>query len=39
MVGPDAEKTATVRHVSRMFVTAGSLRVPLFCVVLRKGKY
>lgn len=37
MVGPDAEKTATVRHVSRMFVTAGSLRVPLFCVVLRKG--
>lgn len=37
MVGPDAEKTATVRHVSRMFVTAGALRVPLFCVVLRKG--
>ena len=37
MVGPDAEKTATVRHVSRMFVTAGSLRVPFFCVVLRKG--
>ncbi len=37
MVGPDAEKTATVRHVSRMFVTAGSLRVPFFCAVLRKG--
>lgn len=37
MVGPDAEKTATVRHVSRMFVTAGSLSVPFFTVVLRKG--
>ncbi|PTU74130.1 acetyl-CoA carboxylase family protein [Pseudomonas mangrovi] len=37
MVGPDAEKTATVRHVSRMFVTAASLSVPFFTVVLRKG--
>jgi acetyl/propionyl-CoA carboxylase alpha subunit/acetyl-CoA carboxylase beta subunit len=37
MVGPEAEKTATVRHVSRMFVTAGNLRVPFFTVVLRKG--
>jgi acetyl/propionyl-CoA carboxylase alpha subunit/acetyl-CoA carboxylase carboxyltransferase component len=37
MVGPDAEKTAMVRHVSRMFVTAGSLSVPVFAVVLRKG--
>lgn len=37
MVGPEAEKTATVRHVSRMFVTAGSLSVPFFTVVLRKG--
>ncbi|ANA32503.1 Acetyl-coenzyme A carboxylase carboxyl transferase subunit alpha [Ralstonia mannitolilytica] len=37
MVGPEAEKTATVRHVCRMFVTAGNLRVPLFTVVLRKG--
>jgi acetyl-CoA carboxylase carboxyltransferase component len=37
MVGPEAEKTATVRHVSRMFVTAGSLSVPFFSVVLRKG--
>jgi len=37
MVGPDAEKTAMVRHVSRMFVTAGSLSVPFFTVVLRKG--
>ncbi len=37
MVGPEAEKTATVRHVSRMFVIAGSLSVPFFSVVLRKG--
>jgi acetyl/propionyl-CoA carboxylase alpha subunit len=37
MVGPDAEKTATVRHVSRMFVTAGSISVPFFTIVLRKG--
>jgi acetyl-CoA carboxylase carboxyltransferase component len=37
MVGPDAEKTALVRHVSRMFVVAGGLSVPFFSVVLRKG--
>jgi acetyl/propionyl-CoA carboxylase alpha subunit/acetyl-CoA carboxylase carboxyltransferase component len=37
MVGPDVEKTAQVRHVSRMFVTAASLTVPVFAVVLRKG--
>ncbi|WP_405119994.1 carboxyl transferase domain-containing protein [Pseudomonas leptonychotis] len=37
MVGPDAEKQATVRHVSRMFVAAASLTVPFFTVVLRKG--
>ncbi len=36
MVGPEAEKTALVRHVSRMFVTARSITVPLFGVVLRK---
>jgi acetyl-CoA carboxylase carboxyltransferase component len=37
MVGPDVEKQAQVRHVSRMFVTAASLSVPWFTVVLRKG--
>ncbi|MDC0744875.1 carboxyl transferase domain-containing protein [Polyangium sp. rjm3] len=37
MVGPEAEKTALVRHTSRMFVAAASLRVPLFTVVLRKA--
>lgn len=37
MVGPEAERTALVRHVSRMFVTGGSLTVPFFTIVLRKG--
>ncbi|MGY8683762.1 carboxyl transferase domain-containing protein [Bradyrhizobium sp. UFLA05-153] len=37
MVGPEAEKTAIVRHVSRIFVTGASLTVPLFGIVLRKG--
>jgi acetyl-CoA carboxylase carboxyltransferase component len=37
MVGPESEKTALVRHASRMFVTAGSLSVPFFTIVLRKG--
>ncbi len=37
MVGPEAEKTALVRRVCRMFVTGADLRVPIFTVVLRKG--
>ncbi|TPX33164.1 acetyl-CoA carboxylase [Synchytrium microbalum] len=37
MVGPEAEKSAQVRIFCRMFVTAGSLKVPMFTVVLRKG--
>ena len=37
MVGPEAEKTALVRHVSRMFVTGASLSVPFFTIVVRKG--
>ena len=37
MVGPDVEAQAQVRHVSRLFVTAGALRVPFFAVVLRKS--
>ena len=37
MVGPEAEKTALVRHVSRMFVVGASLTVPFFTIVLRKG--
>jgi acetyl-CoA carboxylase carboxyltransferase component len=37
MVGPEVEKTAQVRHVSRMFVAAANASVPIFTVVLRKG--
>jgi acetyl-CoA carboxylase carboxyltransferase component len=37
MVGPDVEATALVRHCSRLFVTGGSLTVPMFTIVLRKG--
>ena len=37
MVGPDAERTGQVRHVSRMFVTGASLTVPFCTIVLRKG--
>ena len=37
MVGPEAEKTALVRHVSRLFVVGASLTVPFFTIVLRKG--
>ncbi len=37
MVGPEIEAQAQVRHVSRLFVVAGALRVPFFSVVLRKG--
>ncbi|MBV1910760.1 MAG: carbamoyl-phosphate synthase large subunit, partial [Kangiellaceae bacterium] len=37
MVGPEAEKQATVRHIARIFVVAASLTVPFFTIVLRKG--
>jgi len=37
MVGPEAEKTALVRHCTRMFVTGASLSVPFFTIVLRKA--
>lgn len=37
MVGPEAEATALVRHVSRLFVTGANLSVPLCTIVLRKG--
>ncbi len=37
MVGPEAEETALVRHVSRLFVTGASLTVPFGTIVLRKG--
>jgi acetyl-CoA carboxylase carboxyltransferase component len=37
MVGPEAEKTGLVRHISRMFVTGASLTVPFFTIIVRKG--
>ena len=37
MVGPEIERTALVRHCSRMFVTGANLSVPLVTVVLRKA--
>lgn len=37
MVGPASEAQAHVRHASRLFVVAASMRVPVFTVVLRKG--
>ena len=37
MVGPNAEKTATVRHFSRLFLTGANLDTPTGTIVLRKG--
>ena len=37
MVGPEIERTALVRHCSRMFVTGANLSVPLVTIVLRKA--
>jgi acetyl/propionyl-CoA carboxylase alpha subunit/acetyl-CoA carboxylase carboxyltransferase component len=37
MVGPEVEKTALVRHCSRLFIIGANLTVPLFSVVLRKS--
>jgi acetyl-CoA carboxylase carboxyltransferase component len=37
MVGPEVEKTALVRHCCRLFVTGGSVTVPILTIVLRKG--
>lgn len=37
LVGPDAERTATVRHVSRLFVLAPTLTVPFCTIIVRKA--
>ncbi len=37
MVRPEAERTTTVRHFSRMFLTGANLQVPTGTIVLRKG--
>jgi len=37
MVGPAAERTATVRHFARMFVVGANVTVPTGTIVMRKG--
>jgi acetyl-CoA carboxylase carboxyltransferase component len=37
MVGPESERTATVRHTSRMFIAAATLSVPFLCVIVRRA--
>jgi acetyl/propionyl-CoA carboxylase alpha subunit/acetyl-CoA carboxylase beta subunit len=37
MVGPEVEKTALVRHCSRLFVVGANLTVPFGTIVLRKA--
>jgi acetyl/propionyl-CoA carboxylase alpha subunit/acetyl-CoA carboxylase carboxyltransferase component len=37
MVGPEAEKTALVRHCCRLYVIGANVTVPIFTVVLRKA--
>ena len=37
MVGPEIEARGQVRHVSRMFVVAAQLRMPVVALVLRKA--
>src|SRR5262249_3030290 len=37
MVGPEAESRALVRHAARLFLTAASISIPIFTIVLRKG--
>jgi acetyl-CoA carboxylase carboxyltransferase component len=37
MVGPQAERTATVRHFARLFLVGANLSVPTGTIVLRKG--
>src|SRR5829696_5259572 len=37
MVGPEAEATGLVRHVSRLFVLGANLSVPSGTIILRKG--
>ncbi|MEO8164608.1 MAG: carboxyl transferase domain-containing protein [Betaproteobacteria bacterium] len=37
MVGPEAERTALVRHCCRLYVVGANMDVPIFSVVLRKA--
>ena len=37
MVGPEVEKSALVRHCTRLFVTGANVSVPIVSIVLRKS--
>ncbi len=37
MIGPEAEKTALIRHCARMIVVGANLTVPMMVLVVRKG--
>ncbi len=37
MVGPTCEKTAMVRHASRMFIVGANVDVPIYSVITRRG--
>jgi acetyl-CoA carboxylase carboxyltransferase component len=37
MVGPEVERTALVRHCSRLFVTAANITIPFVSIVTRKS--
>ena len=37
MVGPEAERTALVRHCCRLYVMGANVTVPIFSVVMRKA--
>ena len=37
MVGPESERTAMVRHTSRMFTAAATMSTPVLAVVLRRA--
>ena len=37
MVGPEVEKTALVRHCSRLFLAGANVTVPMMSVILRKA--
>lgn len=37
MVGPEAEKTALVRHAARLFLVGSNISVPYFTIITRKA--
>ena len=37
MVGPEVERTALVRHCTRLFNVGANMTAPLFTVVVRKA--